>query len=86
MTLSASKLSLWERKKCIPKTIEPTPSNPSAQDILDLLNEADLNFVEAAIHTAAAIVTYNVKDFRWPELSQHGWTVMTPQEFLARYT
>jgi len=27
----------------IPKSIEPTPSNPSAQDILDILNEADLN-------------------------------------------
>jgi len=27
----------------IPKTIEPTPTNPSAQDILDILNEAGLN-------------------------------------------
>jgi hypothetical protein len=27
----------------IPKTIEPTPTHPSAQDILDILNEAGLN-------------------------------------------
>ncbi len=51
----------------------------------NLLDESDNKFVEAAIHAAAVIVTYNVRDFRFPELGQHGWTVMTPQEFLARY-
>ena len=29
----------------IPKTIEPTPTNPSAQDILDILNAAGFNRV-----------------------------------------
>ena len=51
----------------------------------NLRDEGDNKFVEAAIHAAAVIVTYNVSDFRSPELAQHGWTVMTPQEFLARY-
>lgn len=51
----------------------------------NLRDEADNKFVEAAIHAAAAIVTYNVRDFRSPELGQHGWAVMTPQEYLARY-
>jgi putative PIN family toxin of toxin-antitoxin system len=51
----------------------------------NLRDEKDNKFVEAAIHTAAIIVTYNVRDFRSPELAQHGWTVMTPEEFLLRY-
>ncbi len=51
----------------------------------NLRDEEDNKFVEAAIHAAAVIVTYNVKDFRSPELGQYGWTVMTSQEFLARY-
>jgi predicted nucleic acid-binding protein len=51
----------------------------------NLRDEGDNKFVEAAIHAAAVIVTYNVNDFRSPELGQHGWSVMTPQEFLARY-
>ena len=51
----------------------------------NLRDEGDNKFVEAAIHTAAVIVTYNVRDFRSPELRQHGWTVMTPQQFLAHY-
>lgn len=51
----------------------------------NLRDEGDNKFVEAAIHTAAVVVTYNVRDFRSPELAPHGWTVMTPQEFLARY-
>ena len=41
--------------------------------------------MEAAIHATAVIVTYNVRDFRSPGLAPHDWTVMTPQEFLARY-
>jgi predicted nucleic acid-binding protein len=52
----------------------------------NLLDEGDNKFVEAAIHTAAVIATYNVSDFRSPDLTPHGWTVMTPQEFLARYS
>lgn len=51
----------------------------------NLRDERDNKFVEAAIHATAVIVTYNVSDFRSPELGQHGWTVMTPREFLARY-
>ncbi len=51
----------------------------------NLRDEGDNKFVEAAIHATAVIVTYNVSDFRSPELGQHGWTVMTPQEFLAHY-
>jgi predicted nucleic acid-binding protein len=51
----------------------------------NLRDEGDNKFVEAAIHSAAVIVTYNVSDFRSPELAPHGWTVMTPREFLARY-
>jgi predicted nucleic acid-binding protein len=52
----------------------------------NLQDEGDNKVVEAAIHAAAVIVTYNVSDFRSAELGQHGWTVMTPQEFLARYS
>jgi len=51
----------------------------------NLKDEGDNKLVEAAIHAAAVIATYNVSDFRSPDLPQHGWTVMTPQEFLARY-
>lgn len=51
----------------------------------NLRDEGDNKFVEAAIHAAAVIVTYNVSDFRLAELGQHGWTAMTPQQFLARY-
>ena len=51
----------------------------------NLKDEGDNKFVEAAIHSAAVIATYNVGDFRSPDLPQHGWTVVTPQEFLARY-
>jgi putative PIN family toxin of toxin-antitoxin system len=51
----------------------------------NLRDEGDNKFVEAAIHAAAVIVTYNVSDFLAPDLGPHGWTVMTPQEFLARY-
>jgi len=51
-----------------------------------LKDEGDNKFFEAAIHAAAVIATYHVSDFRSPDLSQHGWTVMTPQEFLARYS
>jgi predicted nucleic acid-binding protein len=52
----------------------------------NLRDEGDNKFVEAAIHTAAVIATYNVRDFRSPDLAPHGWTMMTSQEFLARYS
>jgi predicted nucleic acid-binding protein len=42
----------------------------------NLKDESDNKFVEAAIRTAEVIATYNVRD----------WTVLTPQEFLARYS
>jgi predicted nucleic acid-binding protein len=51
----------------------------------NLRDERDNKFVEAAIHASATIVTYNVNDFRSPDLAPHGWTVMRPREFLARY-
>ncbi len=51
----------------------------------NLRNEADNKYLEAAIHAAAVIVTHNVSDFRPSELPLHGWAVMTPCEFLARY-
>ncbi len=52
----------------------------------NLRDEGDNKFVEAAIHTAAVIATYNVSDFRSPDLKPHGWTVMTSQEILACYS
>jgi predicted nucleic acid-binding protein len=52
----------------------------------NLKDESDNKFVEAAIRTAEVIATYNVRDFRSPDLTPHGWTVLTPQEFLARYS
>lgn len=51
----------------------------------NLQDEGDNKFIEAAIHAAAVIATYNVGHFRSTDLKPHGWTVMTPQEFLARY-
>jgi len=51
----------------------------------NLQDEADNKFVEAAIHTAAVVVTYNIRDFISPDLARHGWSVMTPQDFLAYY-
>ena len=51
----------------------------------NLRDETDNKFVEAAIHAAAIIVTYDVADYREPDMAQYGWTVMTPQEFLVRY-
>lgn len=51
----------------------------------NLRDETDNKFVEAAIHASAVIVTYNVGDFRLPDLAAYGWTVMTPQQFLVRY-
>lgn len=51
----------------------------------NLRDEGDNKFVEAAIHAAAVIATYNVSDFRSPDLAPHGWAVMTPRDFLARY-
>ena len=51
----------------------------------NLRDEGDNKFVEAAIHAAAVIVTYNISDFRSGGLTPYGWTVMTPRELLARY-
>ena len=51
----------------------------------NLQDEGDNKFVEAAIHTAAVIVTRNVSDFERSDLARHGWNVLTPPEFLARY-
>ena len=51
----------------------------------NLTDEADNKFVEAAIHAAAIVVTYNIADYRKPDLRRHGWRAMTPVEFLTRY-
>jgi predicted nucleic acid-binding protein len=51
----------------------------------NLQDEGDNKFVEAAIHAAAVIVTYNSRDFCSAELMPYGWSLMTPREFLARY-
>ena len=48
----------------------------------NLSDEADNKFVEAAIHTASVVVTYNVAHFQTPDLTPYGWTVMTPDGFL----
>jgi predicted nucleic acid-binding protein len=51
----------------------------------NLRDDGDNKFVDAAVHAAAIIVTYNISDYRGADLEQHGWTSMTPREFLARY-
>jgi predicted nucleic acid-binding protein len=51
----------------------------------NLADEGDNKMVEAAIHTAAIIVTYNLADFQRGDLVQHGWTAMSPYDFLTRY-
>jgi putative PIN family toxin of toxin-antitoxin system len=51
----------------------------------NLRDEDDNKFVEAAIHGAAVIVTYNLSDFRQIDMRPYGWCTMTPREFLARY-
>lgn len=51
----------------------------------NLRDESDNKFVEAAIHAAAIVVTYNVSHFLLADLSPLGWRVMTPQEFVTRY-
>lgn len=51
----------------------------------NLRDESDNKFVEAAIHAAAIILTYNVNHFRSADMPQHGWRVMTPAEFATRY-
>jgi len=51
----------------------------------NLSDEADNKFVEAAVHTAAVVVTYNVAHFQAADLTPHGWTVMTPDKFLMYY-
>jgi hypothetical protein len=49
------------------------------------MDESDNKFVEAAVHAAAIIVTYNVRDYLAGELPQFGWSVMGPHEFVTRY-
>jgi len=51
----------------------------------NLRDEADNKFVEAAIHAAAVIVTYNVAHYSASDMKRHGWAVMTPHEFMTRY-
>jgi putative PIN family toxin of toxin-antitoxin system len=51
----------------------------------NLADETDNKFVEAAIHAAATIITYNKRDFLSGDLQRFGWSMMDPQEFAARY-
>jgi hypothetical protein len=51
----------------------------------NLADETDNKFVEAAIHTGATIVTYNERDFSTGDLQRFGWSVTSPQQFVARY-
>lgn len=51
----------------------------------NLIDNADNKFVEAAIAATAIIITYNVRDFAYPDLPRHGWNVMTPIEFTTLY-
>lgn len=51
----------------------------------NLMDESDNKFVEAAMHAGAIIVTYNERDYATGDLPRFGWSVMTPQEFAARF-
>jgi putative PIN family toxin of toxin-antitoxin system len=51
----------------------------------NLRDESDNKFVEAAIHAAAIIVTYNESHYRYPDLPRLGWRALSPQEFVTRY-
>jgi predicted nucleic acid-binding protein len=51
----------------------------------NLVDEGDNKFVEAAVHAAAVLVTYNVRHFAATELLAHGYLVMEPDAFLTRY-
>jgi predicted nucleic acid-binding protein len=51
----------------------------------NLADERDNEFVEAAIHTGATIVTYNERDFLIGDMPRFGWSVMNAQEFATRY-
>jgi predicted nucleic acid-binding protein len=51
----------------------------------NLLDESDNKFVEAAIHTAAIILTYNASHYRMTDIPRFGWRMMTPREYVIRY-
>jgi len=51
----------------------------------NLRDEGDNKFVNAAVHAAAIIVTYNDADYRDGDLVRHGWAAMSPEESLTRY-
>ncbi|MFV1991697.1 MAG: putative toxin-antitoxin system toxin component, PIN family [Acidimicrobiales bacterium] len=51
----------------------------------NLTDESDNKFVELAMHTGAAIITYNHRDYQFGEIRQHGWYVMSPREFVVRH-
>ncbi len=52
----------------------------------NLQDESDNKFVEAAVHAGATIVTYDIRDYSAGDLTPHGWTWMTPHEFVTRYS
>lgn len=51
----------------------------------NLQDESDNKFVDAAICASAILVTYNLTHYLRPDLRPHGWTAMTPDEFMTRY-
>lgn len=51
----------------------------------NLADESDNKFVEAAIHAAATIVTYNERDFLTGDVPRFGWTVISPHDFATQY-
>jgi hypothetical protein len=65
----------------IPKTIEPTPTNPSAQDILNILNEAGLNRIRTPhqVHLACA------SGYSRPVVESHIATLMSRGAGELRY-
>ncbi len=51
----------------------------------NLMDESDNKFVEAALHSGATIVSYNLRDYRMADLVRFGYGVMSPREFAVRY-
>jgi predicted nucleic acid-binding protein len=51
----------------------------------NLRDESDNKFVDAAVCASAIVVTYNVRHFDSADLPRHGWALMRPREFVARY-
>ena len=51
----------------------------------NLRDESDNKFVDAAIHAAATVVTYNTRHFDSPDLPRRGWALMRPRDVVVRF-